>query len=91
MEPRKAADSTIIFGIPKLPPRAIGIVMPLILSALMSGVVSAVNTFRYLGLSPEFPGTWLANWGASWLVAFPVVLLVLPLVRRLTSLLVRSA
>jgi len=91
MEPRKTTDATIIFGIPKLPPRAVGIVMPMILSVLMSGVVSGVNTFRLLGLSPEFPHVWLSNWVASWLVAFPVVLVLLPLVRRLTGLLVRAA
>ncbi len=86
-----SSNHTIIFGIPKLPPRAVGIVMPLLLSLLMSGIVSAVSLLRGFGATPEFWQRWPGAWGASWMVAFPVVLLVLPLVRRLTMLLVRSA
>ncbi|EPH31988.1 hypothetical protein L293_1764 [Acinetobacter gyllenbergii CIP 110306 = MTCC 11365] len=33
--------------------------------------------------------TWMSAWGISWLIAFPVLLLVLPVVRKLTLLLVR--
>jgi len=31
---------------------------------------------------------WLSTWLSSWLIAYPVVLIFLPLVRRLTSLIV---
>ena len=33
-------------------------------------------------------GVWFASWMWSWLVAFPAVLVVLPLVKRLTAALV---
>jgi hypothetical protein len=34
------------------------------------------------------PG-WLGAWGLSWVVAFPTVLLLLPVVRRLTAMVVQ--
>lgn len=72
----------------KLSPRWAGIVMPLVLSVLMTFVVSGIATIRSLGLGPDFLATWPAAWGLSWLVAFPTLLLVLPLVRRVVAALV---
>ncbi|BCL77251.1 hypothetical protein JHS3_29870 [Jeongeupia sp. HS-3] len=67
----------------KLPARYAAIVMPLLLSLLMTCIVSVISTLR--GIGPDgFPQIWLSAWGLSWLVAFPVLLLVLPVVRRLT-------
>lgn len=69
----------------RLPARWAGFVMPLILSVLMTFVVSAVATWRSLGFHPDLPATWMSSWGLSWLVAFPTLLLVLPLVRRIVA------
>jgi len=33
---------------------------------------------------------WLGSWAVSWLVAFPTMMLVLPVVRRVTAAFVRS-
>jgi hypothetical protein len=33
---------------------------------------------------------WMGAWGWSWMIAFPTVLLVLPVVRNLTRLLVET-
>ncbi|WP_342360592.1 DUF2798 domain-containing protein [Terrarubrum flagellatum] len=74
----------------KLPARAGAFIMPLVLSVLMTFVVSAIATLRSLGPTPEFPATWMQAWGLSWLVAFPTLLLVLPLVRRIVALLVEQ-
>lgn len=84
-----AAPSTR--GMRKLPPQYAGIVMPLLLSILMTCVVSFISTARAIGLVPELWQAWLSAWVLSWLVAFPVLLIVLPVVRRLTHLLVRPA
>ncbi|WP_051329953.1 DUF2798 domain-containing protein [Niveispirillum irakense] len=73
----------------KLPPSAAAFVMPLILSILMTCVVSAVSTLRNIGLVEGVAGHWLQAWGLSWLIAFPTLLLVLPLVRRIVGLLVQ--
>jgi hypothetical protein len=69
----------------KLPARFSGIVMPMVLSLLMTFIVSAISTLKGLGLSPSFLRTWLATWGISWLIAFPTLLALLPLVRRIVG------
>jgi hypothetical protein len=75
----------------RLPARYAGFVMPLILSVIMTMVVSAVATWRNLGLQADFASHWLPAWVISWTIAFPTLLLALPLTRRLVRLLVRPA
>lgn len=72
----------------KLPARYAGIVMPLLLSLLMTCVVSLISTLRSIGFTTHALELWPSAWLLSWLVAFPVLLLVLPLVKRLTAALV---
>ena len=77
-------------GLPsrRLPARYATIVMPLVLSIIMTCIISGVSTLRVLGPTMEFVTTWLSSWALSWLVAFPVLLVVLPIVRRIVALLV---
>ena len=75
----------------RLPARYASIVMPLVLSVLMTLVVSAISTLRSLGPTPAFVATWPAAWALSWLVAFPTLLAVLPLVRKIVALAVEPA
>ncbi|HXI09001.1 MAG: DUF2798 domain-containing protein [Bradyrhizobium sp.] len=74
----------------KLPARYTAVVMPLVLSVLMTFVVSAISTFRSLGPTPAFLATWPSAWAISWLVAFPTLLAVLPLVRKIVALAVEQ-
>jgi hypothetical protein len=74
----------------KLPARYAPIVMPLVLSVLMTFVVSAISTLRSLGPTPAFVATWPAAWAISWLVAFPTRLALLPLVRRIVAFAVET-
>ena len=74
----------------KLPARCAAIVMPLVLSGLMTFVVSAISTLRSLGPTPAFIATWPGAWAISWLVAFPTLLAVLPLVRKIVALAVEA-
>jgi hypothetical protein len=74
----------------KLPARYAAILMPLVLSVLMTFVVSAISTLRSLGPTPAFVATWPAAWAISWLVAFPTLLVVLPLVRRIVAFAVET-
>ncbi|MFV5490331.1 DUF2798 domain-containing protein [Acinetobacter sp. ASP199] len=79
----------VIFGnISKLPAKWALIIIPFILSCLMSGIISLINMLRTLGWIEGFISLWLHNWMISWAFAFPIVLLLLPLVRKLTGLLV---
>ena len=56
----------------------------LILSGLMSLVVSGITALRTTtSLTPDFIHVWFGAWVAAWLVAFPIVLVVAPLARRI--------
>lgn len=83
-----ALQSRTFFGTAKLPRRFAAIVTPLLLSILMTFVVSAVATLRSIGLAPGFVAIWFSGWGLSWLIAFPTLLLALPVVRKATEALV---
>ncbi|RWP78390.1 DUF2798 domain-containing protein [Mesorhizobium sp.] len=82
---------TIKTGRRKLPARYAAIVSPLVLSLLMTFVVSFISTLKSLGVQPNLPAIWLAAWGLSWLVAFPTLLLMLPVVRRIVDWLCEPA
>lgn len=75
----------------KLPARFAPIVMPFLLSLMMTCLVSLIASTRSVGVTSELVRLWPGNWALSWLVAFPATLLVLPLVKLLTSMLVESA
>lgn len=74
---------------PKLPTKAAALIMPFLLSIFMTFVVSLVSTLNALGLDSFSLTAWFAAWGLSWVIAFPTLLLVLPLVKTLTAYLVR--
>ncbi|WP_423185551.1 DUF2798 domain-containing protein [Alishewanella sp. d11] len=75
---------------PKFPAKSAGLIMPLLLSIFMTCIVSLVSTLKSLGLDAFSLNGWLSAWGLSWLIAFPTLLLVLPLVKKLTAYLVNS-
>ena len=68
----------------KLPPCAGAIVTPPLLSLVMTLAVSAISTLCIRGPGRGFLGAWPV------IIAFPTLLVVLPLVRRLTATLVRA-
>ncbi len=72
----------------KLPARWAPLVAPLLLSLLMTFVVSGIATWRGIGLRSDFVSVWMGAWALSWLVAFPTLLVVQPVVRRLTAAIV---
>ncbi len=84
-------STSTFLGLPKLPARYAGLIMPLILSIFMSAVVSLISTLRGVGLTPNVLHIWLGAWGMSWLIGFPILLVALPVVRKLTGLIVKSA
>ena len=78
----------IVGNITKLAPKNIAWVLPLFLSCFMSSVISLVNMFLNVGFVEGFIFKWLSAWMLSWAIAYPVVLVALPLMRRLTGLFV---
>lgn len=84
-------NTHFFFGlIPKLPAKSIHWLMPLLLSGIMSGVISGYNTIRNLGLIDGVTSIWINNWFQSWIIAFPLVLVILPLLRRVVGQMVNT-
>ncbi|WP_169569940.1 DUF2798 domain-containing protein [Sneathiella limimaris] len=72
-----------------VPQRFEHILFGFILSGLMSFIVSGISTLRAIGWHDDFFLSWVGAWVPSWMVAFPVVLFVAPLTRRIVHKLVR--
>ncbi|MCF2903449.1 DUF2798 domain-containing protein [Octadecabacter sp. CECT 8868] len=72
-----------------IPARFAPILFGFILSCLMSGIVSAIATWRVLDADIAFFPNWIGSWISSWMVAFPTVLVVAPIARRLVGKLTR--
>jgi Protein of unknown function (DUF2798) len=72
-----------------IPARLAPILFGLILSGLMSCVVSGISTWRALGAHPGFIGDWAGSWIVSWAIAFPTVLIVAPIARRIVAALTK--
>jgi hypothetical protein len=51
----------------------------------MSAVISGVSTISNIGISPELPHDWFKAWYTSWAVAFPSVVIIAPIARRLVG------
>lgn len=73
-----------------MPARYAPILFGFVLSALMSFLVSGIATFRNASLVDGFFSIWINAWLPSWLIAFPVVLVVAPIARRLIGVLVKA-
>jgi len=69
----------------RLPARYGPVLTPLLLSGLMTIIVSAISTLRAFGFQAIFFEIWPGAWLLSWLVAFPVLLAMSPLVRWLVA------
>lgn len=85
---RSKSHPRTVFGTPKLPTRYAALVMPLLLSVFMTCIVSMISTLRSIGVVADFIEIWLGAWLISWIIAFPTLLLALPVVRRATAAIV---
>ena len=74
-----------------IPAKYTQLIFSFFLSIFMSCVVSGVSVFNTTGLIDGFFGLWITAWLKSWVVAFPTILIVAPLTRRLVGKLVRNA
>lgn len=74
----------------KLPPQAMHIVVPFFLSCAMSCIISLVSTLLNVGFSGFVFFEWLGAWMFSWMVAFPSVLILLPIMRKFATFFVHS-
>lgn len=72
-----------------IPARFAPYLFGLILSGLMSCIVSRIATLRAMGLVDGVGLASMTSWAFSWAVAFPTVLIVAPLTRRIVARLTR--
>lgn len=87
--PKKSPQKLSTFSLRYFPVRYAGVISAFFLSIMMTCIVSLVSSIRAAGLNPDTLPLWLGAWRISWLIAFPVLLLVLPVVKRLTMLFIR--
>jgi putative Mg2+ transporter-C (MgtC) family protein len=83
-------SSRRLFRLRKLPARYAGLVMPLFLSVFMTCIVSLISTLRSIGMVNGLMHIWMGAWGLSWVIAFPTLLFVLPLVKTVTGFVVEK-
>ncbi|MEM1286207.1 MAG: DUF2798 domain-containing protein [Pseudomonadota bacterium] len=74
-----------------IPQRFAPVLFGLILSGLMSLIVSGIATLRALGWVDHLLAAWMESWLFSWAVAFPTVLVVAPIARRVVGRLTKPA
>ncbi|WP_407657161.1 DUF2798 domain-containing protein [Lutimaribacter pacificus] len=74
-----------------IPSRYTPVLFGFLLSGMMSGLISGLSTFLAVGLPADFPLRWFTSWLTSWAIAFPTVLVVAPVARRLVATLTRDA
>ncbi|MGI9370574.1 MAG: DUF2798 domain-containing protein [Ruegeria sp.] len=60
-----------------------------IMSGMMSCMVTGIATLKAVGFGPSTLANWLTSWAFSWPIAFTVILIASPAVRRLVQRLVR--
>ena len=68
-----------------IPKRFAPYLLALLLAGVMTLIVSGVVTLINVGLPPDFPTRWLGGWITTWMIAFPVLVIVRPAVHRLVE------
>jgi Protein of unknown function (DUF2798) len=80
-----------------IPKRFAPLLFPLLLSGFMTFLITGISMTRVLGFDTlvKDPGNFLQIWMkayvSSWLVAYPILLLVIPVVRRVVDWLTNDA
>ena len=66
---------------PLLPRRSAPFVFAFLLSGFMTFIVSGIATLVAIGLAPSFTSVWVT----AWLIAFPALTVIRPLVTRMVD------
>lgn len=69
----------------KLPASWAPHLMPILLSTFMSGLVALVVTIKLYDGTSSLLTNWLNSWFSSWVIAYPSLLVVLPIVKRIVA------
>ena len=68
-----------------IPARFSPILFGFFVSMFMSALISGVATVSNIGFSSALPATWFQAWLPSWMIAFPAILIVAPIARRIVA------
>jgi hypothetical protein len=77
-------------GLLMIPAKFASILFSFFLSIMMSSIVSGIATYNAVGLGDSFFNFWMMAWLKSWLVAFPAILVIAPLTRKLVGKLTKN-
>lgn len=69
----------------KLPASSATFIVPMITAAIMTFLVTGISSWLNLEFDKAFFSKWMMSWGISWLIAFPTLLVSLPIVKKLVS------
>ena len=61
------------------------IIFPLFVQIMMSFIISGVSTHSVVSFSEGFIASWMSAWGKSWIVSYPILLIVFPMARKIVS------
>jgi len=75
---------------PFIPKRLEPVAFAFLLSAIQTFVITGISLAMTVGFTAELPGLWARAYISSWIVAFPGVLLVAPIVRRILRRIVQQ-
>jgi len=67
------------------PRRAAPLLFAFVLSGFMTLIVSGVVTLIALGPAAGIAKVWMGSWITAWIIAFPSLILIRPLVHRFTE------
>ena len=74
----------------KIPARYLHIMIPFVLSFFISGIISGIFTIKSMGFQPDTIFAWLNSWILAWSIAFPSVLIMLPIVKKIVGFIVET-
>jgi hypothetical protein len=66
-----------------IPKRLEPVAFAFLLSGIQTFVITGISTALAVGFSSELPALWVKAYFSSWIIAFPGVLVVAPLVKRI--------
>ena len=72
----------------KIPKKYEGIVFAFVMSLLMALLMSGVLTIVFTGLSADFIAHWFNGFIHAWPIAFPAILIIAPIVRKIVVALI---
>jgi hypothetical protein len=74
----------------KLPFRYHRFALPMGTSFFMTFLVSGVATYRALGYVDGVFAMWMTSWAIAWVIAFPTMFFMMPVVRRWLSYIIEE-